>query len=439
ASIKGYIATGKGYTDISLFGFDDTLTDVDLLPALPAEAIDKLANKVVAVVDNDLSDLEQAIEERPSEFSNDEIAAYLEALGDDYAEGDKWLKVGMAVYHETKGSEDGYMLFDAFSRRCPDSYDRDMNRRRWESWGGGTAGNRITFASVIHWAGGPSALDHVKYEDLKAKLDNSESIVEIEKAIKAISAEPLSKIKIDILAKVAQDRYKKVTGTKPGLGIIKSSFKTPSVKREVVNSGGDFIDEYVFITSTDKYFHKETKAQMSQKAFDTKHNRMTPQDEENRITASRYAERAIHCVESDMYAPAFGELFTHENLEYINSYRKSLLVATPAGETDIIERVKAHVAHLLVSKEQQEILISYLAHCVQYPGRKIHWGIVLQGVQGDGKSFFAEMMQHVMGKNNVRTLDVQVLNSEFTGWAVGQCITFIEELKLDNYKKYEVL
>ncbi|MCP4791356.1 MAG: hypothetical protein GY881_14070, partial [Gammaproteobacteria bacterium] len=404
ASIKGYIATGKGYTDISLNGFDNELTEADLLPALPAEAIDKLANRVVAVVDNDLSDLEQAIAEQPSEFSNDEIAAYLAALGDEYAEGDYWLKVGMALYHETKGSEEAYMLFDAFSRRCPNSYDSDMNRRRWESFGKPNA-NPITFASVIHWAGGPSVLDQVKYEDLKSKLDDCATIGDIEKAIKAISSEQLSKINIDMLAKVAQDRYKQVTGTKPGLGIIKSNFKPPAVKREVVaSSGGDFVDDYVFITSTDKYFHKETKAQMSEKAFDTQHNRMTPQDEENRITASRYAERAIHCVESDMYAPAFGELFTHENLEYINSYRKSLLVATPAGETDIIQRVRAHVAHLLVSKEQQEILISYLAHCVQYPGRKIHWGIVLQGVQGDGKSFFAEMMQHVMGKNNVRTL-----------------------------------
>jgi arsenate reductase-like glutaredoxin family protein len=64
---------------------------------------------------------------------------------------------------------------------------------------------------------------------------------------------------------------------------------------------------------------------------------------------------------------------------------------------------------------------------------------VLQGVQGDGKSLFAEMMQHVLGFNNVRIMNVQSLESSFTGWAEGQCMTFIEELKLDNYRKYEVL
>ena len=90
-------------------------------------------------------------------------------------------------------------------------------------------------------------------------------------------------------------------------------------------------------------------------------------------------------------------------------------------------------------QDEQDLIINYLAHNVQYAGKKIQWSIVLQGVQGDGKSLLAEMMQHVMGFNNVRLMNVQTLESNFTGWAAGQCMTFIEELKLDNYKKYEIL
>jgi hypothetical protein len=69
----------------------------------------------------------------------------------------------------------------------------------------------------------------------------------------------------------------------------------------------------------------------------------------------------------------------------------------------------------------------------------MHWAILLQGLPGDGKTFFAELMQHVMGFSNVRILNSKDLESGFTGWADDQCITFIEEIKLSNFKKYEIV
>ena len=62
----------------------------------------------------------------------------------------------MALYHETKGSDEGWELFDKFSALCPEKYDRDMNLRRWESFGRSRKSNPVTFASVIKMVGGKS-------------------------------------------------------------------------------------------------------------------------------------------------------------------------------------------------------------------------------------------------------------------------------------------
>jgi hypothetical protein len=101
--------------------------------------------------------------------------------------------------------------------------------------------------------------------------------------------------------------------------------------------------------------------------------------------------------------------------------------------------VKGHIAHLLPDESEQQLVINYLAHNVQHPGKKIQWAIILQGVQGDGKSFFAELMSKLLGTTNCRTISVESLDEKFTAWAEGSCMVFIEELKLDNYRKYETL
>jgi hypothetical protein len=63
-------------------------------------------------VDED-DDLMAAIAAQPLDLTVDEVAAYLAALGDEAAtEGASWLRVGMALYHQFGGSEDGWELFD---------------------------------------------------------------------------------------------------------------------------------------------------------------------------------------------------------------------------------------------------------------------------------------------------------------------------------------
>lgn len=439
AAGRGYIATGEGYKEMTLFGVMDTLGDIDELPELPTNAVKALSQGSVVVgdTDDDFDALSYAVAQQVIRLSEEEIQAYIDRLPESAAaDQDEWLTVLMGVRHETKGSEAGWEMFDAFSRLSPTNYDQKKNRARWDSFDGRTVENPVTFGSVIEMAGGLEARKAVTNETVRKGLEKAENLDDIKEELNRLSTVRLDVMEMDVSLKAVQAKYNEITGTKPSLASIQKEI------RRMRDNGrdGSYIEEYVFCTATAEYVSRETKAAMGPRAFDVKHSRDTPNDGEgNPQSACQWTNDKIEVVENTMYFPKAAEVFTHDGLDYLNSYVPSRLRRVVAGTTDIVKRIQGHVAHLLPNEYEQELVINYLAHNVQYPGEKIQWAIVLQGVQGDGKSLLAEMMQHVLGKNNVRTMNVQTLESPFTGWATGQCMTFIEELKLDNYRKYEVL
>lgn len=425
SSGKGYIATGEGYENLT---FHDSIIEAlqDDLPALPGEAISAL----MSGVDNEEDELLSLVASEPLELSYDEVSEYVDCLSDEHAaDQNTWLKVGMALWHQL--GEDGWQLFDTFSQRCPEKYDEDANRRRWESFARKQLSNPRTFASVIELAGGRK---EVAIKSSGQKLEQAETLDDIKEQMKKIANVKLDSMELDITLKSLQAKYLEVMGSKPSLPAIKKELRA---LRDDPRTG-EFVDDYVFMTATGEYMNRDTKAVCGPRSFDVAHNRDTPVNADGeKQSATIYANDIIDVVENSMYFPAADEIFTHSGLDYINTYKAPKIKLKDPGKG--VAAVLKHLEHLLPDDKEREIVINYLAHNVQHPGVKMNWSIVLQGVQGDGKSFLAEMMQIVMGYDNVRTLNVSSLESSFTGWATGQCMTFIEELKLDNIRKYEVL
>jgi hypothetical protein len=251
-----------------------------------------------------------------------------------------------------------------------------------------------------------------------------------------LGSERVNDLNVDMLLRDIQKKFKLLDGVAPSLPALRKIVKSSKPNEKA----GDFVSDFVFVQSYCEYMSRDTKECMNARAFDTTHNRLTPMtDDGEKQNATSYSNDIIECVAKAMYAPMFANTFTHDTVNYINLYRPTLLDRVDHDTTNIVERVKKHIAHLVASEEEQNIIINYLAHNVQFPGMKIHWAIVLQGVQGDGKSFLAEMMQHVLGMYNVRMMNAQTLGTSFSAWAAGQCMTFIEELKIDNKQKYEIL
>lgn len=402
----------------------------------PDALIEKLQGGVSAGTTEDSDGLMAAVMAASKlDLSDEEVAFYLSRVPDeDIGDQDTWLRVGMAIKHQYADEpEKGWEIFDQFSRRGP-GYDEAGNLVRWESFGKRQSVNPVTFASVIKMVGGATAKSELKFDTLVGAISDAGNQGQLEKVCVSIANEQLSEVQLDSLITLVQRRFKDldvVTG-KPA---VKRLIKTSRTETKV----GDFVDRYVYCTSDSKFIDRETKLGITREAFNIKHGHETPMGENGEpVAPSQYAVGRIDIVDFTMYFPAAAEVFHRDGLTYLNEYRESSLVSIEPT-SGIVERVRDHIAHLLADKYEQDLFLYYLAHNIQKPGKKIPWSIVLQGTQGDGKSFFGELMYHVLGDKNVRQMSAQTLESTFTGWAVGQCVTFIEELKVNAGARYDVV
>ena len=438
SSFKGYIATGKGYKNLTfLMDVPDALHDTASWPALPDNALRLLQSSArVSDFDDDDDGLLEAVSYEPIGLSMDDMRDYLNHVPDSsIEEGSSWLKIAMGIYHETKGSEEGWELFDEVSKRAPDKYDRHNNRKRWDSIGGSKRQNPVTFASVIEMAGGKKAISVAKSERMIGRIESINEREQLEPIIKEVSKTPFGSIEEAMVLKLLAKKFKEIIGQPFTVAQIKQLIRKSRSKVE-----SDFYTDYVFVTSSGEYMDKVTKIKIGPRSFDVKHDRETPPDGEgNPQRATTFVQNKIECVYRGMYAPMFDDFFIYDGVEYFNTYKPNPLARKDHRKGKIVDMVKRHIAHLLPDEREQRIVIDFLAHNVQFPGRKLQWAIVLQGVQGDGKSFLAEMMKFVLGQSNCRSISAESLDEKYTPWAENNVMVFIEELKLDNYRKYETM
>lgn len=65
---------------------------------------------------------------------------------------DEWLKIGMALFHETSGSEEGFILWDSWSANHSKYSTEEYNRSKWDSFGHNVPAKHITARSLIKMA-----------------------------------------------------------------------------------------------------------------------------------------------------------------------------------------------------------------------------------------------------------------------------------------------
>lgn len=96
-----------------------------------------------------------------------EIRATLDALqlADWCDDRDGWLTVGMALHHETGGSDAGFDAWCRFAAQSPDKFDKKDQRRVWKSFGKQAASQPVTMRTLEAEARAHRAAE-IAFEDL---------------------------------------------------------------------------------------------------------------------------------------------------------------------------------------------------------------------------------------------------------------------------------
>lgn len=94
----------------------------------------------------------------------------------------------------------------------------------------------------------------------------------------------------------------------------------------------------------------------------------------------------------------------------------------------------AHLRKVLPDERDQQILLSYMAACVQHKGTKFGWAPVLQGAEGNGKTLFSACVAEAIGQHYVHWPHATDLDSPFNGWLAGRVFIAVEELRSQEHQ-----
>jgi hypothetical protein len=364
---------------------------------------------------------------------------------DDY---DTWLQIGMALWHQYDGGEEGSILWHEWSAQAS-NYDSDALDSKWDTFEPEKGRQPVTAKLILKLANEEEKrLAGEQVEDTKeeiAKARTIEQLTEVAYKIKHIAFEPLIR---DSVVATLRKRHKEITGDTMPMARARqlTRYENPENKRRP-----KWLEDFVYIEKDEIFYHTESRVELSHKAFDAKHNRymMTQKDRlEGRSSPESTASSAalnmweIETVYRRMYMPHEELFFTYNGQRFVNFYSEIGVPDVPDklsnDERLAIERVKDHFKHLFRFERDWKLLLDWLAYIVQTRHR-VAWMPLIQGTEGDGKTFFAQMLQVVLGWENVAIVAGEALEEHYNHYMEGALLVFFEEVRLHSTNRYAAL
>lgn len=358
---------------------------------------------------------------------------------------DTWFMVGMALYHQFDGDDEGFELWNEWSEAA-DNYDPDSLERKWPTFEiEGKKRAPLTARYILRLSRESVFATALELSvALRDAFINAKTIEDWETARKKAREAEIDGLSRSTLAVIAKDRRDAITGVKTSLAEIKKAIAYSPSKSE---STPKWAEDWVYDVEEDRFFDTARKISASKQGFDAMYDRfaLTRKDiiDGNSNPSHTASDLALNLhkipvVTGRRYMPGRDPIFSEPNGTFANSYPEHEIPKIPDSEElkmprhiKNVERVKAHLAHLLPNPKEQRMLLDWMSWVVQNPGNFVRYAVLLQGVQGDGKTFLAEMMRAVMGVSNVRMANANtIIKSDFSDWAIGQCVCCVEEIRL---------
>jgi len=402
---------------------------------------------------DDGSALELMAAAQPLDMSDADVDAILENYANADLEYDDWLRVGMALFHQFRGSEAGFERWMDWSRRSPKHNDRQM-RTKWRSFGGDR--NPVTMASIIHLSGGRRAAIEIKptgqtFATLEAEaigIRTRETYTAFRNKISKLNETQLHMDTRAMLASLAHTSFGKSAGL--SLSEVKKAFKPVKVKSDGFFGGNDNVEtpewakDTVYCSGENTFERISTRHSVKPDAFRIAHAG-EPEVIGAEMDAVTYLmkQNLIPRVDAKMYWPGFGPIFkdTNTGLTHLNTYEKD--GAEPCALLDedgqaVVDGFLRHLALTIGSEHERRIVLDFMGFVYQNPGKRVQWALLLKGIEGNGKSYFFKVMQALLGRQ-ASVVSTTAIDSAFTGWAEGSILACIEEIRISGVNKYAIL
>lgn len=373
----------------------------------------------------------------PVGLSEEELTAKVMAIPNDqrFEAREDWISIGFAIAHETGKSEFGRDLWLEWSEQHP-SHDYALFEKAWRSFGKRDDTTRpITARYILKLA--------KEYE--KAAIVESVNEI-IERMTAANSIDELRKAALDSKRVDADlmDRARLINALRKNAETFRVKLSLADAREMVRYDPAtaempDWLKGWIYLQHADRFFNTITGQSLPERAFNSTFKRYS-----NDVLPADIALKLvkIRTVYMNGYLPGSDDYFWLNGFEYANTFSRRNMPEIPAvlqgTDRENVIRVRDHFSNLFPDEREHQLAISFFAHVVQTESRP-NWAIMMQGVEGDGRSFFGHMMAAVLGGDNCRTISAQRLEDRFTAWATGQLFTLIEEVRMIGHNRHDVL
>ena len=126
-----------------------------------------------------------------------------------------------------------------------------------------------------------------------------------------------------------------------------------------------------------------------------------------------------------------GSLVDEEGDTLVNTYVPSTVRSAPGDAAPFLR----HLELILPEKLDRDIVLAYMAACVQYPGKKFQWAPVLQGIEGNGKTILIKCVSAAVGRKYTHLPNADQLGKEggkFNSWLLGKLFIGVEEIYVND-------
>lgn len=115
----------------------------------------------------------------------------------------------------------------------------------------------------------------------------------------------------------------------------------------------------------------------------------------------------------------------------VNTFVELKLDRTMGDATPFVR----HIKKILPNGNDAEILVCYLAACIQHPGVKAAWAPLLQGAEGNGKSMIVEVMARAIGRCYTHSARASEIDGRFNAYLYGKIFVTFNEVKVSQDKQ----
>lgn len=391
---------------------------------------------------------------RPLKTDAKEIRAALKYLSPDDSY-DRWLEVGMALHHQFEGGDDGMALWDEWSSESA-HYDRDEMELKWPTFNTSPDGrSAVTVATLFKYANDARATEQT--EKFERVLNVIRTTSDVDKLFKDVCKEVAKAcshpFQYDIAATKIQERAKELTNVAPRIETIRKALANARSKKPTDSHVPEWCQDWVYLENGDRFFHLETKQEVTERGFNAKFDREIISEEDRAVGVAapdaHAAQKALNVyniptVYSTVYLPGHPRVVEVLGRMRANTFDETSIPAAKEAETDdereAIRIVEQHFRVTFPDLRERTIIIDYLAYNVQCPAEKIAWALLIQGAEGTGKTWLLKFMQMMLGPQNVSPLSAAALQEPTNNaWAEGSKMLFIEEIRLHGANRYEIL